>query len=160
MLVGHASGVAQAWLQLINLLPGLARLEQTLEPLDGGPAVVRYLGSTIVLGDEACYCQFEGPSQAAVAELNRKAGLPFGADRPGGAHSTQSVSAAVRCLWPHPSPAPPAVDDLTGQSCARPETHRRAAQAIQDAISGGRSGRNASQPPGTSRSEILGSARP
>ena len=91
MLVGHASGVAQAWLQLINLLPGLARLEQTLEPLDGGPPVVRYLGSTIVLGDEACYCQFEGPSQAAVAELNRKAGLPFGADRPGGAHSTQSA---------------------------------------------------------------------
>ena len=38
---------------------------------------MRYLGSTIVLGDEACFCQFEGPSEAAVAEANRKAGLPF-----------------------------------------------------------------------------------
>lgn len=38
---------------------------------------VRYLGSTIVLGDEACYCEFEGPSEAAVAEANRRAGLPF-----------------------------------------------------------------------------------
>ena len=38
---------------------------------------VRYLGSTIVLGDEACYCEFEGPSEAAVAEANRTVGLPF-----------------------------------------------------------------------------------
>ena len=38
---------------------------------------MRYLGSTIVLGDEACYCRFEGPTEAAVAEANRKAGLPF-----------------------------------------------------------------------------------
>ena len=38
---------------------------------------VRYLGSTIVLGDEACFCQFEGPSEAAVADANRKAGLSF-----------------------------------------------------------------------------------
>ena len=38
---------------------------------------VRYLGSTIVLGDEACYCRFEGPTEAAVAEANRKAGLSF-----------------------------------------------------------------------------------
>ena len=38
---------------------------------------MRYLGSTIVLRDEACFCQFEGPSSAAVAEANRQAGLPF-----------------------------------------------------------------------------------
>ena len=38
---------------------------------------MRYLGSTIVLRDEACYCQFEGPSADAVAEVNRQAGLPF-----------------------------------------------------------------------------------
>lgn len=35
------------------------------------------LGSTIVLGDEACFCQFEGPSEEAVAEANRTAGLSF-----------------------------------------------------------------------------------
>ena len=38
---------------------------------------VRYLGSTIVLGDDACFCQFEGPTEAAVAEANRRAGIPF-----------------------------------------------------------------------------------
>ena len=52
-----------------GLLQGLSRLERDLE--------VRYLGSTIVLGDEACFCQFEAPSEAAVAEVNRKAGLTF-----------------------------------------------------------------------------------
>jgi Nickel responsive protein SCO4226-like len=55
-----------------DLLRGLSRLEQAT-----GARAVRYLGSTIVLGDEACFCQFEGPSEAAVAEANRKAGLPF-----------------------------------------------------------------------------------
>jgi hypothetical protein len=38
---------------------------------------VRYLGSTIVLEDEACFCEFEAPSAAAVAEANREAGLSF-----------------------------------------------------------------------------------
>jgi len=52
-----------------DLLQGLSRLERDLE--------VRYLGSTIVLRDEACFCQFEAPSEAAVAEVNRKAGLTF-----------------------------------------------------------------------------------
>jgi hypothetical protein len=58
-----------------DLLRGLSRLEQLTERHEA-PAV-RYLGSTIVLGDEACFCQFEGPSEAAVAEANRKAGLTF-----------------------------------------------------------------------------------
>ena len=52
-----------------DLLQGLSRLERDLE--------VRYLGTTIVLRDEACFCQFEAPSEAAVAEVNRKAGLTF-----------------------------------------------------------------------------------
>jgi hypothetical protein len=38
---------------------------------------VRYLGSTIVLRDEVCFCRFEGPSSDAVAEVNRQAGVPF-----------------------------------------------------------------------------------
>jgi Nickel responsive protein SCO4226-like len=54
----------------------LSELERTLQGLRAGGRV-RYLGSTIVLEDEACYCQFEGPSQAAVAEANRQAGLSF-----------------------------------------------------------------------------------
>ena len=52
-----------------DLLQGLSRLERDRE--------VRYLGSTIVLDDEACFCQFDGPSEAAVAEANRRAGLSF-----------------------------------------------------------------------------------
>jgi len=58
-----------------ELLLGLSRLELVDEA--EGEAAVRYLGSTIVLKDEACFCQFDGPSEAAVAEANRRAGLPF-----------------------------------------------------------------------------------
>jgi hypothetical protein len=60
-----------------ELLPGLSRLEPAITELRGEGTEVRYLGSTIVLGDEACFCQFEGPSETAVAEANRRAGLPF-----------------------------------------------------------------------------------
>lgn len=62
-------------------LPGVSRitLERQLERLAqvtrGTP--VEYLGSTIVLEDEACFCQFEAPSEEAVAEVNRRAGIPF-----------------------------------------------------------------------------------
>ena len=59
-----------------DLLRGLLRLEQGSEEGNRG-ANVRYLDSTIVLRDEACFCRFEGPSSAAVAEVNRQAGLPF-----------------------------------------------------------------------------------
>jgi hypothetical protein len=60
-----------------DLLPGLSKLELAIEELRDEGTVVRYLGSTVVLGDEACFCQLEGPSEEAVAEANRRAGLPF-----------------------------------------------------------------------------------
>jgi hypothetical protein len=60
-----------------DLLRGLSKLEQATQELRREGPPVRYLGSTIVLGDEACFCRFEGPSEAAVAEANRKAGLSF-----------------------------------------------------------------------------------
>jgi Protein of unknown function (DUF4242) len=60
-----------------DLLRGLSRLERGMEEVQGEAPAVHYLGSTIVLGDEACFCQFEGPSEEAVAEANRKAGLSF-----------------------------------------------------------------------------------
>ena len=62
-------------------LPGVSRdelerqLEQLAELTRGTP--VAYLGSTIVLEDEACFCQFEAASEEAVAEANRRAGMPF-----------------------------------------------------------------------------------
>jgi hypothetical protein len=60
-----------------GLLAALARLREATRELRNEGAPVRYLGSTIVLEDEACFCQFEGPSEAAVAEANRRAGVPF-----------------------------------------------------------------------------------
>jgi len=62
-------------------LPGVSRgeLERQLDRLEeltrGTP--VQYLGSTIVPDDEACFCHLEGPSEEAVAEVIRRAGLPF-----------------------------------------------------------------------------------
>jgi hypothetical protein len=38
---------------------------------------VRWLSSTVVPDDEACLCQFEAPSEAAVAEANQRAGVAF-----------------------------------------------------------------------------------
>ena len=60
-----------------DLLRGLCRARASDARHRARRQAVRYLGSTIVLGDEACFCQFEGPSEAAVAEANRKAGLSF-----------------------------------------------------------------------------------
>ena len=59
-----------------DLLAALERLRRASAGRDEGSSV-RYLGSTIVLEDEACFCQFEGPSEAAVAEANRQASAPF-----------------------------------------------------------------------------------
>jgi hypothetical protein len=60
-----------------DLLPRLSRLEPVIEELRAAGSAVRYLGSTIVLEDEACFCQFEGSSVAVVTEANRRADLPF-----------------------------------------------------------------------------------
>jgi hypothetical protein len=60
--------------QLVGLLGQLGKVTNDLRS-EG--TRVRYLGSTIVPGDEACFCQFEGPSEAAVAEANTRAGVPF-----------------------------------------------------------------------------------
>ena len=60
-----------------ELRRSLGRLRKATEELRSEGIPVRYLGSTIVASDEACFCQFEGPSEAAVAEANRRAGVPF-----------------------------------------------------------------------------------
>ena len=62
-------------------LPGVSRaeLERQLERLEHMTrgTQVEYLGSTLVPDDEACFCQFDGPSEEAIADANRRAGLPF-----------------------------------------------------------------------------------
>jgi hypothetical protein len=60
--------------ELASMLERLARAAR--EVREEGEDVL-YLGSTIVPGDEACFCQFEAPSEQAVAEANRRAGMPF-----------------------------------------------------------------------------------
>jgi hypothetical protein len=60
-----------------ELQRSLNELERVASEARSEETPVRYLGSTIVLEDEACFCEFDGPSAAAVAELNRLAGLPF-----------------------------------------------------------------------------------
>jgi hypothetical protein len=60
--------------QLVRLLGKLGKATDELRR-DG--TRVSYLGSTIVPDDEACFCQFDGPSEAAVAEANARAGVPF-----------------------------------------------------------------------------------
>jgi Protein of unknown function (DUF4242) len=55
----------------------LVALSRTTREMRGEGTPVRYLGSTIVPDDEACFCEFEAPSQAAVAEANRRAGVAF-----------------------------------------------------------------------------------
>ena len=60
--------------QLVRLL---GKLGKVTDDLRREGMRVRYLGSTIVPGDEACFCQFDGPSEAAVVEANTRAGVPF-----------------------------------------------------------------------------------
>jgi hypothetical protein len=60
-----------------GLLHGLSRLEREAREQGSNGQAVRYLRSTIVLADEACFWQFEWPSEVAVAEANRRAGLAF-----------------------------------------------------------------------------------
>jgi Nickel responsive protein SCO4226-like len=60
-----------------DLLPRLSRLEPVIEQLRREGSSVHYLGSTIVLEDEACFCEFEASSVAVVTEANRRADLPF-----------------------------------------------------------------------------------
>jgi hypothetical protein len=71
-----------------NLLPRLSRLERVTQDLREKGLEVRYLGSTILLEDEACFCEFDSPSETAVAEANRGADPPVRSDRPGPARST------------------------------------------------------------------------
>jgi hypothetical protein len=59
-----------------ELRRSLGRLGGATDELRAEGTEVRYLGSLIVPADEACFCQFEAPSEEAVAEANRRAGVP------------------------------------------------------------------------------------
>jgi Protein of unknown function (DUF4242) len=66
-------------------ITGLAGdVERLLEPLARVAAEMRaegvpvdYAGSLVMAEDDAVLCRFEGPSERAVAELNRRAGVAY-----------------------------------------------------------------------------------
>jgi hypothetical protein len=55
----------------------LERLTEAALQLQSEGTEIRYIGSTIVPDDDACFCQFEAPSEAVVAEANRRGGIAF-----------------------------------------------------------------------------------
>jgi Protein of unknown function (DUF4242) len=54
----------------------LKRLQEATEDMQREGTRIRYLGSTVVPQDEACFCQFEADSENAVVEANRRAEIP------------------------------------------------------------------------------------
>ena len=59
-------------------LPGAAAAaKQKAAELTGEGQQVSYVRSTYVPEGEKCYCLFEGASSEAVAEVQRRAGLPY-----------------------------------------------------------------------------------
>jgi hypothetical protein len=55
----------------------LSSLGAVADQMRSEGVALRWLGSTIVPQDDACFCQFEAPSEDAVAEANRRAHLKF-----------------------------------------------------------------------------------
>lgn len=55
----------------------IVRLENVAREMGEEGIVVRYLGSAFIPSEEACFCEFEGPSPESVAEANERAGFPF-----------------------------------------------------------------------------------
>jgi hypothetical protein len=55
----------------------LVRLSTAAERMTAEGTPVRYLGSTLMRDDEACFCEFEAASVEVVAEANQRAGFAF-----------------------------------------------------------------------------------
>jgi hypothetical protein len=57
------------------LVDAFERLQQATTDMRREGMHVRYLGSTLVPQDEACFCRFEAACEGAVVEANRRAGV-------------------------------------------------------------------------------------
>lgn len=55
----------------------LVRLGPVTEKMRSEGTVVRWRGSMVVPQDDACFCHFDAPSEAEVAEANRRARIAF-----------------------------------------------------------------------------------
>jgi hypothetical protein len=60
-----------------ELIAAAARVSAAGAELTAEGLPVRYVGSLVVPGEEACFCEFEGPSAEAVELANHRAGVPF-----------------------------------------------------------------------------------
>ena len=60
-----------------ELAAAAARAKATTAEMTAEGTPVRYLRSTFVPGEEKCFCLFEGPSEEAVIEANRRAEIPL-----------------------------------------------------------------------------------
>lgn len=60
-----------------QLAAAAARAKATTSEMAAEGTPVRYLRSTFVPGEEKCYCLFDGDSEEAVREANRRAEIPF-----------------------------------------------------------------------------------
>ena len=72
MVERHLPGFTEAQLPAAAAAAKSSSAEMTQE---GTP--LRYVRSTLVPGEDKCYCLFEGPSQEAVTEAQERAGLPY-----------------------------------------------------------------------------------
>jgi hypothetical protein len=79
-----------------DLRAAAARIQAAAAEMTAEGVAVRYRGSTFVPCDDACFCEFEGPSVEAIEEANIRAATPFARvipvvridfDRPGGRRS-------------------------------------------------------------------------
>lgn len=59
------------------LLEALSRLEKVTSELRTEGEVVRYLGSTVILDEEACFSEFAASSEDVVRRANERAAVPF-----------------------------------------------------------------------------------
>jgi hypothetical protein len=60
-----------------SMARGAARAERAAAQLTDEGTPVRFLGSTVLPDEEACFCRFEADSAEAVAEANALARFPF-----------------------------------------------------------------------------------
>jgi hypothetical protein len=60
-----------------ELRAGLARAQAACAELSAAGTEVRYLGSTFLPLEEACFCRFDGARADVVAEVNERAQLAF-----------------------------------------------------------------------------------
>ena len=60
-----------------ELAAAAARAKATTAEMTTEGTPVRYLRSTFIPGEDKCFCLFEGPSEEAVIEANRRAEIPL-----------------------------------------------------------------------------------